>query len=425
MRPTPLILAAAIALGPFWPAAGAAQEVMSAAGAPGKVIDDPAEDAAYATAMATADVTQRATQLQAFVRQYPNSEKLLPALQQLLADDQQLNDSTNAERTARRILEIAPGDIPALAIIVYLARTHATGLADGDARTALAREAAEDAGLGLKLLPSWPGPAGMATADVEALRGKLGAIFYGGLGFERLVAGDYGVARYYYLKAVQTNPADIQTDYELALVDLRTTPLDADGFWWAAKAYTLAGAANAPQSQAAIAPLARESYRSYHGGDDGWDELLLQVESEGAPPPGFNIQPAPTPAEQAVQAAQDADLSSLTVPDWEFILSYRDASAANRAAADKVWASIVAGPGGVPARLKLPVKVISASRGSLEAAITDDSQKAGRADLHVILAQPLATPPVPGTMVTVVGVLSAYEPQPFVFTMQKAEIASN
>ena len=56
--------------------------------------------------MATLDVTSRATQLQTFVRQYPNSEKLLPALQKLLADDQQLNDSTNAERTARRILEI-------------------------------------------------------------------------------------------------------------------------------------------------------------------------------------------------------------------------------------------------------------------------------------------------------------------------------
>ncbi len=86
-------------------------------------------------------------------------------------------------------------------------------------------------------------------------------------------------------------------------------------------------------------------------------------------------------------------------------------------------ASITAGSDGAPARLKLPVKIISASRGTLEAAITDDNQKAGRTDLHVILAEPLARPPAPGTMVTVIGAPASYTPQPFAFTLKDAQIA--
>ena len=420
MRPTPLILAAAMAL---WPLAAGAQEVLSATGAAGKVREDPAEAGKYEAAMGVAAVRERAAALQAFVQRYPYSPHMLEASQHLLADDQLINDSADAERTARRILQLSPDDVPALAIVVYLARNHAAGLPNGDARTALADEAAAAAGRGLRALPTWPGPAGMQPIDVEALRGKLGAIFYGGLGFERLAKADYQVARYYYLKAVATNPADVQTDYELGLVDLQAKPLDPEGFWWAAKAYLLAGAANAPTSQAAIAPLARDSYRAYHGGDDGWIDLLGEVSGQTTPPPGFTVKAAPGPAEIAVQAVQDNDVASLTVPDWEFILSYRDASDANRAAADKVWASITAGADGAPARLKLPVRIISAGRGTLEAAITDDNQKAGRVDLHVILAEPLARPPAPGTMLTVIGAPASYTPQPFAITLKDAQVA--
>ena len=423
MRPTLLILAAATALAVLAPMAGRAQEVLSATGAAGKVREDPAEAGLFADAMAAVGAAQQAAQLRLFVSRFPGSERSLPALQQLLADDQLLNDSADAERTARRILTLSPGDVPALAILVYVARNHAAGMPNGDARTALANEAAEDAGLGLTALPAWPGPAGMSPAEVEALRGRLAAIFYGGLGFERLVKADYQVARYYYLKAVQTNPADVQTDYELGLVDLQAKPLDPEGFWWAAKAYILAGAANAPASQAAIAPLARESYRAYHGGDDGWADLLGEVSGESTPPPGFTIKAAPTPAELAVQAVRDNDVASLTAPDWEYILSYRDASPDNRAAADKVWASITTDASGAAARLKLPMMVISSSRGGLEGAITEDNQKAGRADAHVTLAAPLASPPAPGTMVTVIGSPSGYTPIPFAFTLKDAQIA--
>ena len=100
MRPTPLILAAAMAL---WPLAAGAQEVLSATGAAGKVREDPAEAGKYEAAMGVAAVRERAAALQAFVQRYPYSPHMLEASQHLLADDQLINDSADAERTARRI----------------------------------------------------------------------------------------------------------------------------------------------------------------------------------------------------------------------------------------------------------------------------------------------------------------------------------
>ena len=422
MRATSLIFAALLALGACWPLAGGAEPAQSPIATAGKTISDPAESTAYAAASGTVDPGRRAAALEAFAGRYPASVSRLNALQEAMADYQRLNDAAGAERIARRILQSAPDDVRALAIIVVLQRARATSLSDAD-RAALATTAAADAGRGLKALPAWPGPEGMAPEAAAVVHSKLESIFYGALGFERLANADYAVAKYYYLKAVRANPADVQTDYDLAICDLKGAPLDPEGFWWAAKAYNLAGEAYAVASQAAIAVLPKQIYVAYHGGEDGWDDLLTQAATQSAPPDGFTVTAAASPAELAVKAVQDGDLASLTVPDWEFILAQRDASPANRDAADKVWAAIMAAQDGGASRLKLPVQVISANRAVIEAAITDDNRKAGRADLRVFLDAPLAQAPAPGTKFSIIGVISAYAPQPFAFTMHKARIA--
>ena len=418
MRATPLILATAFALGAIWPRTGEAQPAPS--GAP--PISDPAESAAYAAAMNTPDAAGQAAALDAFLRRYPSSVVKLDALEQAMADGQRLNDPASAEQAARRILQMAPDDVRALGVVVFLERSRASALKDA-ARAAQASAAAADAGRGLKALPDWPGPPGASPEAAPAVKGKLAAIFYSALGLERSSKGDDTLARYYYLKAAQADPTDVQTDFELAMVDFRAKPVDPEGFWWAAKAYTLARDAGAAQTQAVVESTAKPIYAAYHGGEDGWDDIVALATTESAPPEGFSVKAAPSPAEIAVQAVRDNDPSSLTVTDWEFILAYRDASPANHDAADKVWAAIMAAQDGGSSKLKLPVKILSVSRGGLEAAITDDNQKAGRADLHVILAEPLANPPAPGAIVKVVGLISAYSPQPFAFTMQNAEVA--
>jgi len=133
------------------------------------------------------------------------------------------------------------------------------------------------------------------------------------------------------------------------------------------------------------------------------------------------IKHAPTPADLAVQAVEQYDPASLSFSDWEFILGFRDASPANRKAADKVWKAILAMEKNGKAKLKIPVMVIAADGGSLDAAISDDNRTANKADLRVKLAKPAESLPAAGSTIYVIGVLRSYEPKPFMFFMDQGE----
>ena len=105
------------------------------------------------------------------------------------------------------------------------------------------------------------------------------------------------------------------------------------------------------------------------------------------------------------------------------MLRHRDATPANKTAAEKVWKVIADKQQGGGTRLKIPVKVISATPDIIEAAITDEAQAGNIADLHVAMAHPLAPLPAVGAKISIVGTLSDYQPQPFRFMMTKAELA--
>ena len=54
--------------------------------------------------------------------------------------------------------------------------------------------------------------------------------------------------------------------------------------------------------------------------------------------------------------------------------------------------------------------------------MTEDNQQARKADLIVNLERPALHPPAPGSSVDVVGVISGYTPDPFMFTMEKGAV---
>jgi hypothetical protein len=68
------------------------------------------------------------------------------------------------------------------------------------------------------------------------------------------------------------------------------------------------------------------------------------------------------------------------------------------------------------------VKVISATTDSVDAALTDDNQAKGKADVHLVLEKPMTKPPAPGATVDIVGVFTNYAPNPFMFTMEQGVI---
>jgi hypothetical protein len=400
------------------PAAKKAVAAKKAAPAPAKLVQDPAEYNDYLSALNIADPAIKAAAMEAFVAKYPGSTVKADALEQAMAAYQHAGDTAKLEETANRLLDLKPENVRALAIVTYLRRGRA---AQGDA-AALA-ELTTGARRGLDALAQWTKPADVSNDAFAAMRKQMTAIFNGALGFATLQAKDFASARRYYRLAFASDPNNLQDVYQLAIADLQGEPIEVDGLWYIAKASSLAKDNEAAQHR--IGEYGKARYKKYHGSEDGWQELLAAAAGQTAPPPDFakRVKAAPSPAEIAVQAVRDVGPENMSFSDWEFVLSQRDASPANKDAAAKVWNAIQALQRNGAARLKIPVKIVTSTNDTIRAAIAEENQKDNKVDLLVVLKAPLASPPAPGTTTEMIGVIVDYQPNPSLFVMRDGELA--
>jgi tetratricopeptide (TPR) repeat protein len=385
-----------------------------------KVIKDQAEYNAYIAALNTPDPAARAAAMEAFVAQYPNSVVKIDALEQAMAAYQQALNQPKVMEKAKQILAVDGNNVQALAIVTAIDRAIAT---EGGAGAAEAlKEGCGYAQTGLQQLPGWQKPESVTDADFQTLRAQMGNIFNGAAGFCALQNKDYANARAYYEKATQKDLTNWQDVFQLAVAELEMTPLEVKGFWYCAKAVDLAQRQNNTKAAQGMMGYCKPKYKRYHGGEDGWELIQASAAKENAPPAGLAVKPAPTPCDLAVQAVQENDPAGLSFGDKEFILSKENCSPANKEAASKVWKSIQDMEKGGEARLQIPVKVISATKTTIEAAIIEENQPDKKADLHVELEKPVVKPPAPGTTTKVTGVITKYTIDPFMFTMEKGAL---
>ncbi len=383
-----------------------------------KVIKDPAEYNAYITALNTTDPAAKAQAMEAFVAQYPNSIVKQEALEQAMAAYQQTNNPAKVEAIANQILQVDPANVRALAIV--------TAIKQGQAQTpqqfAELRQLGEK---GLNALPTWPKPDGMAEGDYTKFKTQMQVIFAGAAGFGALQSKDYAAAKTFYAQSLQAEPNNWVDAYRLAVADLESNPQDLNGFWWGAHALAIAKAQNNQAAINSMAPYLTSRYKKFHGGTDGWDEIVAAAAQGTAPPAGFTVKPAPTTCELAANAVTQNGVEQLSFSDWELVLSCRDKSPANKQAADTVWQNIQSKQRTEKgeAKLKMPVKVIaSPDPSTLDVAISEDNQAANKADMRVQMEKPMTKPPAPGTSTDIIGVISDYTPDPFMFTMTKGEL---
>ncbi|SKA12992.1 Kazal-type serine protease inhibitor domain-containing protein [Enhydrobacter aerosaccus] len=395
-----------------------AQQSQSTSLPPG--VTNPAEYKSYVSAINTQDATKRAQALEVFLAWYPGSALRLQAFEQAMAAWQAANNPVKADAVAVRLLQVDPNNVQALANRAYSGRTQAMA---GDANAL--SPAVDAAQRGIGALPKWQKPGNMSDPDFTRLKMQILAVFDGTLGFAALQSKDYAKARNHFLEAVSVEPDSLPDAYQLSVALLEGKPIDPLGFWYGARAIAIARAAKNDAAAAEIEKYAAGRYRHYHGSDEGWDKLVARLAAGEKRPPdnfGATITRAMSPSETAVQMAAASDLNTLSFSDWELILSHRDDSADNRAAAEKMWKAIVEKQHD-GARLKLPVKVIKASSERLEVALAEGNQSRDVVDLEIQMAYPLRPLPAPGTTIFIIGTLSDYKPMPFRFFLTKAELA--
>ncbi|HZU32015.1 MAG TPA: tetratricopeptide repeat protein [Candidatus Angelobacter sp.] len=387
-----------------------------------KVIKDPAEYNAYMAALNTTDPAAKGAAMEAFVAQYPNSIVKVDALQQAMGAYQQAQNQPKVEEQARKILQIEPNDVRALAILTYLTRVKA----QSQNNPATLAEACGYAQKGSAALPSWQKPEGVEEADYEKQKPQMQSIFEETSGLCALNNKDYAGALTHYENALKNDPNNMEDTYQIGFSMLSANPQDIKGFWYIAKAINLANAQKNANAATAINNWGKGMYKRYHGTEDGWDQIVAAAATQNAIPADFAIAPKPTDCDIAADAAAKNDVSTLSVADWEFILAQRDCAPKGKEAADKVWDAIQAkqkDAKGNEVKIKMPqVKVISATTDSVDAALTEDNQGKNQADVHLVLEKPVTKPPAPGSMIDIVGVFTNYTPKPFMFTMEKGEL---
>ncbi|MGA7320598.1 MAG: hypothetical protein WBW98_08800 [Candidatus Sulfotelmatobacter sp.] len=400
---------------PSQPAAQAAQGQPPAAPAQAPVIKDPAEYNAYVGAIQQKDPAAQISGLEAFMTQYPNSVMKIAALQTLMQDYQQTNNSQKTIDTATKLVAADPNNVRAMALLAYFDRLKAQG-GDPNAKQDLV-DAKKYGQMGLDALPKFTKPEGTSDADFQKMKNQMTGIFNAAIGISALTDKDYDTARKTLRIAADLNATDFSIVYPLALAYAGPTPPDPkippdsiNAIWYAARASIVAPT---PQYQQQIEKYAKNQYMKYHGGDDGWTDVLAQAKANPVEPQNFAIKPAPTPSEQAHNMVASTAPEKMDFETWEFVLSN-----GSKDDQDVVWNAIKGKP------VQMNGTVIKATAEQFDIAGSSDDIDAKKADITLTFEDkvPLKLIPKEGASLDFQGEPASYTPSPFMMTMEKGKL---
>ncbi len=371
-------------------------------------IKDPAEYNAYITAINQTDPAAKAQALEAFLQQYPNSVVKVDALELLMATYQQTGNAAKVQEAASRVLQADPNNLRALALLTYTARQ--TAEAGGPNAQQALQQAAQYAQRGLQAIQSGQKPASMSPADWEKLKTQTAVIFNGAAGMAALQEKNYPQASQFLSAAVEAAPNDLRNVYPLALAYLQQKPQDVRGLFFIARAANLAAGTPAQQQ---ITNYGRRAYIGYHGGEDGWQQLVQQAASTPMPPSGFQVAPAPTPAEQAGKLVQTKQVKDMSFDEIQMVLT-----SGNQQAADQVFTALKGKP------IAIEGKVLSASPTKLSIAGSYDDIQNNKADIDLSMTTniPARLMPKVGQMLQFQGVPTTYDASPFMVHMEQGKL---
>lgn len=368
-------------------------------------IKNPAEYNAYNSAIGQPTPQAKAQAIEGFLQQYPNSVVKKQMLEVLMEAYTQSGQTDKALDTARKVLQVEPNNLRALALSTFVLRAEAQKKTNPADAQPLLDEAASNAQKGLTA----PAPTGADAANYGKMKAAVTPLFYGAIAQDALSKKNYTSAIENFQKELSAMPENQQTTgqglqdtYLLGTAYTQETPQDLiHAIWYLSRAAT-----HAPEPfKDEIQKAAQYWYKKYHGSMDGFQQVQTQAAASLNPPAGFTIAPAPpppSPEELAHTAVVNTpDLKTMALTDKEFVLAH-----GNDEDAGKVWDTMK----GLTTRV--PGKVISATSQAVQLAVSDDAQASNRADFTINMKEPLRHPPAINSMVQFVGTFDSYTKTP-------------
>ena len=367
--------------------------------AQGPVIKDPAEYNAYVAAVQQKDTNAKISGLEAFLTQYPNSVMKNQALELLMGAYQQAGNMQKTTDTATKLVAADPCNMRALALLAYFDRIRAQG---GDPNALQLLGDAKK--YGEQGIACWPK---ITDPEITKMKDQMTNIFQSAIGIAECQNKNYPACTAALKPVVDSNPTDFSVVYPLALAYLNQSPPDfQNGVWYAARAAAVAPA----QNQAGIEKYARSQYIKFHGGDDGWAELLAAAKANGQQ---VAIKPAPTPVEQAHDMVQKTPADKMDFAQWEFVLTN-----GSQEDQDAVW-NVIKGKA-----VQMNGTVISTAPDEFMIAGSSDDIDAKKPDITLKFEDkvPVKLIPKDGASFDFQGEPASYTPNPFMMVMDKGRL---
>src|SRR5579885_400469 len=230
------VLAVATGIAYYRPAALALDDDQAQGAQSGQItIKDTAEYNAYTNAVGQSSPAAKASAIEQFLQQYPNSVVKEDMLEQLMAAYQQAGDANKTLDAAKRLLAVNPNNIRALFFVAYLEKSTAQG----------DQSKLDDAAQKAQTALNAPKPANMPDADYQKLKDTTTPVLEDIIGTDAVARKDYKAAIDAYtaeLKAFK-DPAQTQTGpgllatYNLGNAYLQQDPKDlVNGNWFLTRA---------------------------------------------------------------------------------------------------------------------------------------------------------------------------------------------
>src|SRR5277367_2448331 len=349
-------------------------------------IKDPAEYNAYTNAVGQSSPAAKASAIEQFLTQYPNSSVKEEMLEQLMAAYEQAGQADKEVDAANRLLQVNPNNLRALTIVVYMEKKQTSDQAKLD-----------DAAAKAKTALAAPKPPALSASDYQKLKAATTPIF------EDAIAVD-AAAKKDYKNAIDAYTAELNAYVSEDPKDL------VNGVWFLTRAAQFAPAGYKDQ----IEKAAEYWYKKYHGGMDGFDQVKTLTQANLFPPDSYKpvaAPPPPSPQDLAHQAVTSTpDLKTLALADKEFILANGTPEDAG-----KVWDVLK----GVTA--EVPGTVVSATADTVQLAVSEDAKASQKADFTINMKSPLKEVPQPGTQVKYTATFDSYTQNPPMIIMKDGE----
>jgi hypothetical protein len=342
-------------------------------------IQNPAEYNAYQSAITQTDAKAKASALEKFLTDYPQTIVKKAVLSMLVDTYQGLNDFTDELVVTKKLLQIDPNNEQAIFLTVYIEKGNCAK--NSDAQTC--DDAEVDAKKGLAVTK----PAATSDADWKKATDTAYPLFHSAIALDdALSKKDFKAAEDEYKAELmlysddQSKSAGLADTYQLAeaYVQPGTGQDLVKAIYFYARTWDFAPAS----FKGPIEKKLEYWYKKYHGKLEGLDAVKAKAALTTFPPADFAIAPAPTPAEQIhALLISTPDLKTLALSDKETILAL-----GTKDDADKLWAVMKDQPTPVPGT------VISTAVTVLKVAVNQGVKKT---DFDVNLKAPMAPKDIP------------------------------